>query len=94
MYAFDYNLLFIWGYDQYNKINICPLFRGYKSNIIPTIIINSETMVKIIIDGNPYEIDEATKNIMEYIAEVDTVEGSAKEEVLSFPILVWHPQHP
>ena len=38
-------------------------------------------MVKIIIDGNPYEIDEATKNIMEYIAEVETVEGSAKEEV-------------
>lgn len=27
-------------------------------------------MVKIIIDGAPYEIDEATKNIMEYIAEV------------------------
>ena len=51
-------------------------------------------MVKIIIDGNPYEIDEATKNIMEYIAEVDTVEGSAKEEVPSFPILVWHPKHP
>ena len=43
-------------------------------------------MVKIIIDGNPYEIEEATKNIMEYIAEVDTVEGAAKEEVnyLSF----------
>lgn len=40
-------------------------------------------MVKIIIDGNPYEIDEATKNIMEYIAEVDTVEGAAKEEVHS-----------
>ena len=41
-------------------------------------------MVKIIIDANPYEIDEATKNIMEYIAEVQTVEGSAKEEVLFY----------
>lgn len=45
-------------------------------------------MVKIIIDGNPYEIDEATKNAMEYIAEVDTIEGSSKEEVQSMNILV------
>ena len=55
-------------------------------------------MVKIIIDGNPYEIDEATKNIMEYIAEVDTVEGSAKEEVpiplipsMTFPTSIKRP---
>ena len=38
-------------------------------------------MVKIVIDGNPYEIEEATKALMEYIAEVDTIEGSSKEEV-------------
>jgi hypothetical protein len=39
-------------------------------------------MVKIVIDEHPYELDEGLKNAMEYISEVEIIEGTTKEEVV------------